>query len=118
MESVSIMNMTFGSALNECIKNKVCICRKEDLEHIITAQVPANIEENIIPKMTSLNNNTKEILLATCKKIKYHNQLLKINLKTGEAVQYMPTAEDLFANDWCTVASYIYEDIIKLFRTE
>lgn len=114
MEIISVMNMTFGNALNQCINN-VCICRKSKLEEIITAQVPAEITEDIIPKMTSLNDNTKEILLATCKKIKYHNQFLKINLKTGEATQYIPTSEDMCANDWCTVGSFIYEDIIKHF---
>lgn len=111
MDSIKIMNMDFGSALKECTKNNRLVGRKINLKYIITAQVPSIIDENIIPKMTSLNDAAKDIILATCKRIHYHHQLLRINLNTGEAEQYMPNAEDLFAKDWQVIDETLLEEI-------
>ena len=37
--------------------------------------------------------------------------MLKINLNTGEAEQYMPNAEDLFALDWQVIDDELLEEI-------
>ena len=105
------MNMNFSNAFIECTKNNKIIGRKSELKYVIIAQVPAIIDEEVIPKMTSLNDNIKELLLATCKRIHYHNQMLKINLNTGEAEQYAPNIEDLFALDWQIIDGELYEEI-------
>lgn len=110
------MGMTFGNALEECTKNRKIICRKTNIKYVIFCQIPAIINEDVIPKMTSLSYAAKDIILATCKRISYHNQMLKINLNTGEAEQYMPTAEDLFANDWEIVEGNILEEIKTRFK--
>lgn len=110
------MGMTFGNALEECTKNRKIICRKTNIKYVIFCQIPAIINEDVIPKMTSLSYAAKDIILATCKRISYHNQMLKINLNTGEAEQYMPTAEDLFANDWEIVEGSILEEIKTRFK--
>lgn len=110
------MNMTFSKAFEECTKNNKIICRKTNIKYVIFCQVPSIINEDIIPKMTSLSDAAKEIILATCKRISYHNQMLKINLNTGEAEQFMPSAEDLFANDWEIVEGYVLEEIKTRFK--
>ena len=110
------MNMTFGKAFEECVKNGKVICRKNNIKYLITCQVPAIINKDIIPKMTSLNDEIKDILLSTCKRISYSKQMLKINLNTGEAEQFMPTAEDLFTNDWEIVEGDVLEEIKTRFK--
>ena len=111
MSNPIIMNMNFSNAFKECITHNKIIGRKSELKYIITSQIPAIIGEEVIPKLTSLNDTVKELLLATCKRIHYHNQMLKINLNTGEAEQYMPTAEDLFALDWQIIDDELLEEI-------
>ncbi len=118
METPIIMNMTFGKAFEECVKNDKIIGRKNKMKYIINAQVPAIINEDIVPKMTSLNKAVKNIILATCNRISYHNQLLKINLSTGEAEQYIPTAEDLFAIDWRTIEGDVLEEVIQRYTKD
>ena len=118
METPIIMNMTFGKALEECVKNGKVICRKNNIKYLITCQVPAIINEDIIPKMTSLNDEIKDILLSTCKRISYSKQMLKININIGEAEQYIPTAEDLFAQDWQIVDGALLEEIKFRFNKE
>lgn len=110
------MGMTFGDAFEECTKNRKIICRKTNIKYVIFCQIPAIISEDIIPKMTSLSYVAKDIILATCKRISYHNQILKVNLNTGEAEQFMPSAEDLFAIDWEIVEGNILEEIKTRFK--
>ena len=73
----------------------------------ITMQIPADIPNDIIPKMQSLNDGAKAILVTVgdCQ-IHYRNQVLMINKVDGEkniATYYTPTWEDIFADDWTTV---------------
>ena len=110
------MCMTFGNAFEECTKNRKIICRKTNIKYVIFCQIPAIISEDIIPKMTSLTYAAKDIILATCKRISYHNQMLKVNLNTGEAEQFMPSAEDLFAIDWEIVEGDVLEEIKTRFK--
>lgn len=110
------MGMTFGNAFEECTKNRKIICRKTNIKYVIFCQIPAIISEDVIPKMTSLSYAAKDIILATCKRISYHNQMLKINLNIGEAEQFMPSAEDLFATDWEIVEGDVLEEIKTRFK--
>ena len=73
----------------------------------ITMQISADIPTDIIPNMTSLNDQAKAIIgtVGDCQ-IHYRNQVLMINKVDGEeniATYYMPTWEDIFADDWTTV---------------
>ena len=73
----------------------------------ITMQIPTDIPTDVIPKMTSLNDGAKAILgtVGDCK-IHYRNQVLMVNKVDGEeniATYYMPTWEDIFADDWISV---------------
>ena len=73
----------------------------------ITMQIPADIPTDVIPKMTSLNDQAKAILgtAGDCQ-IHYRNQVLMVNKADGEeniATYYMPTWEDIFADDWISI---------------
>ena len=76
-------------------------------DKFITMQIPTDIPIDVIPKMTSLNDGAKAILgiVGDCQ-IHYRNQVLMINRVDGEeniATYYMPTWEDIFADDWIPV---------------
>ena len=73
----------------------------------ITMQIPTDIPTDVIPKMTSLNDGAKAIIgtVGDCQ-IHHRNQVLMVNQVDGEeniATYYMPTWEDIFADDWICV---------------
>lgn len=61
------------------------------------------IGEEIIKKMTSLNDLSKQLILQTNGSIDYCNQCLIYNANTGEANSWVPSISDIFAEDWCIV---------------
>lgn len=66
----------------------------------VVKQIPAIIGEDIIPKMQSLPQSAKDILMSREKKeIKYTNQMLIIN-PDGRADSWIPSSSDVFAEDW------------------
>ena len=101
--------MTFSEVI-EGLKNGKNFTRTSSTAlngKFITMQIPADIPADVIPKMASLNDNTKAILgtVGDCQ-IHYRNQVLMVNKVDGEeniATYYMPTWEDIFANDWVYV---------------
>ena len=60
-------------------------------------------KEEIIKQMTSLNDLSKQLILATNGIINYCNQCLIYNVNTGEANNWVPSVSDIFAEDWCIV---------------
>lgn len=98
-QSIGGLIMNFNQVI-DALKNGECVRRKNWNSKIITKQVPSVIPEEVIPRMTSLNERTKHIILCTCKNIKYNNQLLMIDLETGDAEQYAPPISDINAEDW------------------
>lgn len=70
---------------------------------VVFKQIPADIGESVIPKMTSLPQNAKDIILESQKHISYNNQCILYNLHTGEATSWIPTIADIFAEDWVCV---------------
>ena len=74
----------------------------------ITMQVPADIPDSAIQKMTSLNHEAKVSLLDYGDRmIHYRNQVLLVSLGRDDgqnvATSYMPTWDDIFADDWCRI---------------
>lgn len=74
---------------------------------VISMQIPADIPSEVIPKMTSLNDGIKAHLstIGDCQ-IHYRNQVLIINQVDGQpntATYFIPTWEDIFADDWQVV---------------
>ena len=66
----------------------------------VIKQVPAHIAADIIPKMQSLPQIAKDILMARENPhIDYTNQMLIIN-PDGRADSWVPSSSDVFAEDW------------------
>lgn len=72
----------------------------------ISLQIPADISDNVIPRMQSLNEEAKCLLMDHGDSmVHYRNQVLLVSLGPGDnqniATYFVPTWEDIFADDWC-----------------
>lgn len=67
---------------------------------MVFKQVPAHITSNIIPKMQSLPNEAKRLIMGAKGYIDYTCQCLIYNPETGRADSWVPSVADIFANDW------------------
>lgn len=67
---------------------------------MVFKQVTAHITSDIIPKMQSLPDEAKRLILETGDHIDYVSQCLIFNPSTGEANSWVPSISDVFANDW------------------
>lgn len=94
----------FSSAV-QWLKAQKCIRRTSWPEGtFVVKQVPADIPSEIIPKMTSLPDSVKNLLLSRSADatIHYRHQMLQID-RNGIANAWHPNAEDVFAEDWQVV---------------
>lgn len=94
--------MNFGNAI-ERVKTCSYIARRAnwDDDMFIFAQIPANINEETIPKMQSLPEVVKrEITEAGITSLSYQNQICKFD--NGDITYYTPTGNEIFADDWKT----------------
>lgn len=67
---------------------------------MVFKQVPAHIESDIIPKMQSLPQSAKYLILKGKGFIDYTSQCLIYNENTGRADSWVPSISDVFADDW------------------
>lgn len=66
----------------------------------VVKQIPAHITEEIIPKMQSLPQSAKDIIMSRENKaLDYTSQMLIIN-PDGRADSWVPSVSDVFAEDW------------------
>lgn len=94
--------MNFGEAI-ERVKTRSYIARRAnwDDDMFIFAQIPANINEETIPKMQSLPDVVKrEIIESDFTSLDYQNQICKFD--NGVITYYTPTGNEIFADDWET----------------
>lgn len=94
--------MNFGETI-ERVKTRSYIARRAnwDDDMFIFAQVPADINEETIPKMQSLPEVVKrEITEAGITSLSYQNQICKFD--NGVITYFTPTDDEIFANDWET----------------
>ena len=94
--------MNFGEAI-ERVKTRSYIARRANWDNdvFIFAQVPANINEETIPKMQSLPEVVKrEITEVGITSLSYQNQICKFDY--GDITYYTPTGDEIFADDWET----------------
>lgn len=91
----------FGEAI-QALKFGLAIRRKgwNGKGLFVIKQVPAHIESNIIPKMQSLPEKAKELILKSKGFIDYTSQCLIYNENTGRADSWVPSISDVFAEDW------------------
>lgn len=66
----------------------------------VIKQVPAHIDSNIIPKMQSLPQSAKDLIMKGKGFIDYTSQCLIYNENTGRADSWVPSISDVFAEDW------------------
>lgn len=74
----------------------------------ISMQIPQTVPMEIVPKMTSLHPSVKAYLGTMGDgSISYHNQVLVFEAndfcEKSNATSYIPTWEDLFAEDWVAI---------------
>lgn len=93
--------MTFGDAI-EILKQGGAIRRNGWNGKGLTVfkQVPAHIESDTIPKMQSLPQSAKALILKGKGFIDYTSQCLIYNENTGRADSWVPSISDVFAEDW------------------
>lgn len=75
----------------------------------IVKQIPNTVPASVVPKMTSLPEDVKQRISTVGKSdeflgtISYYNQVILVTSNDYErtvATSYIPTWEDLFADDW------------------
>lgn len=94
--------MNFGKAIKR-VKTRSYIARRAnwDDDTFIFAQIPADINEETIPKMQSLPEVVKrEIIDSGFTTLDYQNQIYKFDY--GVITYYTPTGDEMFADDWET----------------
>lgn len=99
--SFRMEHMSFGMAV-EALKFGLAIRRKGWYGKglFVVKQIPAHITEEIIPKMQSLPQSAKDIIMSRENKvIDYTSQMLIIN-PDGRADSWVPSVSDVFAEDW------------------
>ena len=93
--------MSFGDAI-EILKQGGAIRRKgwNGKGLMVFKQVPAHIESDVIPKMQSLPQSAKDLILKGKGFIDYTSQCLIYNENTGRGGLWVPSISDVFAEDW------------------
>ena len=94
-------SLNFGQAI-ESLKAGLAIRRAgwNGKGLFVIKQVPAHIESDIIPKMQSLPDKAKELILKGKGFVDYTSQCLIYNENTGRADSWVPSISDVFAEDW------------------
>jgi hypothetical protein len=72
-------------------------------QFMVIKQVPAMIGKTIIPNMTSLPQQAKDIILDTAECITYADQCILFDVDSGRADSWSPTISDIFAQDWAVI---------------
>lgn len=100
-EIATLPRMSFGIAI-QALKFGLAIRRKgwNGKGLFVIKQVPAHIESDIIPKMQSLPQSAKDLILKGKGFINYESQCLIYNENTGRADSWVPSISDVFAEDW------------------
>ena len=93
--------MDFGDAI-EVLKQGGAIRRTgwNGKGLFVIKQVPAHIGSDVIPKMQSLPQSAKDLILSGKGFIDYTSQCLIYNENTGRADSWVPSISDVFAEDW------------------
>ena len=102
MESQGTL-MNFGQAI-EALKQGKLLARVgwNGKGMFVVKQIPATIGLDVIPKMQSLPQEAKNILIERGQEISYTNQMLIVNA-AGRADSWVPSSSDCFAEDWMIV---------------
>lgn len=96
-------NLNFGQAI-EALKAGKRVARTgwNGKGMFVVKQIPAVIGIDIIPRMQSLPDSAKDVLVDRGQSIRYENQMLIIDAD-GRADSWVPSSSDCFAEDWMTL---------------
>ena len=99
--SFHMEHMSFGMAI-EALKCGLAVRRSgwNGKGLFVVKQIPAHITEEIIPKMQSLPQSAKDLILKGKGFVDYTSQCLIYNENTGRADSWVPSISDVFAEDW------------------
>lgn len=94
----------FGEAIR-LLKEGRCVARRgwNKAGLFVCKQVPATIGKEVIPKMQSLPDVAKELILQGTGSVSYANQCLLYDTGSGVANSWVPSSSDMFAEDWVEV---------------
>lgn len=81
------------------LKQGHVITRGSWTDTVVFRQVKATIASDIVPKMQSLPDAAKAVIMNTGG-ISYNSQCLIYNTSTGVADSWCPTVDDILAEDW------------------
>lgn len=97
----TLPRMSFGIAI-QALKFGLAIRRSgwNGKGLFVVKQVPAHIGSDVIPKMQSLPQSAKDLILKGKGFIDYTSQCLIYNENTGRADSWVPSISDVFAEDW------------------
>ncbi len=97
----TLPRMSFGIAI-QALKFGLAIRRSgwNGKGLFVVKQVPAHIGSDVIPKMQSLPQSAKDLILKGKGFIDYASQCLIYNENTGRADSWGPSISDVFAEDW------------------
>ena len=92
--------MNFGKAI-EALKEGKLVTRDgwNGKGMFVMKQIPAEIGLDIIPRMQSVQQSAKDVLIDRGTTLKYENQMLIIKLD-GTADSWVASSSDIFAEDW------------------
>lgn len=92
--------LTFGQAIEAVVKgHRICRQGWNGKSLFVFQQVPAEISQEIIPKMQSLPQSVKEEFIKRGTRIKYENQLALVH-PDSTINGWSPSVSDALANDW------------------
>ena len=98
---LGISGLSFGSAV--LLLNAGYSVRRKGWNGkgmFLIKQVPATIDGTIIPKMQSIPDQAKDLIMKFNCSINYQNQCLIYHESTGIADSWSPSITDAFATDW------------------
>ena len=100
-DGAKVIKMNFGMAIM-ALKYGYAVRRNgwNDKGIWVIKQVPAHIDSDIIPKMQSLPQSAKDLIVKGKGFIDYTSQCLIYNENTGRADSWVPSISDVFAEDW------------------
>lgn len=95
----TLPRMSFGIAI-QALKFGLAIRRSGWNGLFVIKQIPAHIGSDVIPKMQSLPQSAKDLILKGKGFVDYTSQCLIYNENTGCADSWVPSISDVFADDW------------------
>lgn len=102
--------MKFEEIIDKVRKGEICVARSSwNGKQIMCSQISSTITKDIIPKMQSLPDCAKEFILSLrLSSIHYHDQFIIISIK-GSITYYIPSGEDINADDWYIIDGKSWE---------